>query len=79
MVVTTSESVPGKKVAQVLGIVSSTRLAWFSAKNTQEKLIEDLQKQAATLGGNAVVGLKISSDLLQNFTAYGTAVKLESV
>jgi len=61
----------------VLGIVHDARTAWVSGKQAQEKIIEEMVKQAKRLGANAIVGVKIDMPPFGAYSGIGTAIKLE--
>jgi uncharacterized protein YbjQ (UPF0145 family) len=48
-----------------------------SGKQAQEKIIEEMVKQAKRLGANAIVGVKIDISPFGAYSGIGTAVKLE--
>ena len=106
MLLSTINKVPGKEIAEVLGLVTGSVVASkhfgkdFMAgmktivggeiKGYTEMLEEArgmalgrLEAQAAALGADAVVGLRLtSSSVMQSaaeVTAYGTAVKLRTI
>jgi uncharacterized protein YbjQ (UPF0145 family) len=77
MIITTTDKVPNMEIVKILGVVHDARTAWASGKSAQEKIIQQLQKQAEELGADAIVGLKIELSAPGGYTGIGTAVKLE--
>jgi uncharacterized protein YbjQ (UPF0145 family) len=76
LIVTTSDSVPGRRVAEVLGVVSGSGKALGSNYLARKKAIQKMVEEADCLGADAVVGVHYRSKLFE-WTAEGTAVKLE--
>ena len=74
VIVVTMDSVPGKTIVEVVGLVK------WQANHVCEKVIEtNLRKKAYELGANAVVGVKVyaSGPSVTTPTYYGTAVIVE--
>lgn len=83
MIVTTTETVPGKKISKVLGVVDIEIEDWTTdgskngftilggAKAAPGSLLKKLRNEARRLGADAIVGLKRVE------IYYGTAVKAE--
>ena len=103
MLLSTIETVPGREIAQYLGLVTGSvvsskhfgkdfmagmkTLVGGEIKGYTEMLedarriaLERLQAQAAALGADAIVGIRLTSSAVMagaaEVTAYGTAVKL---
>jgi uncharacterized protein YbjQ (UPF0145 family) len=77
MIVTTTESVPGREIAKILGVVHDAQTAWVSGKRAQEKIIRSLTRQAEALGADAIIGLKLQLISVGGYSGVGTAVKLK--
>ena len=104
MIVTTTDTIPHKRIKQVLGIVrGSTIRARHLGKDitaafkgitggeiteytklmaeSREQCLDRMREEAASLGANAVVGMRfMTSSMMQNASellAYGTAVFVE--
>jgi len=86
MIVTTTETIPGKKIVQVLGTVHAKESFTGGYLVSPEMAQRKLAKEAEKLGANAIVGLKIEEkqrtkhvSLLRHrhYSAYGTAVIVE--
>lgn len=79
MIVSTTDTIPGKKIVKTLGIVHTK--VGFLAIISPEMAQGNLEKQAEKLGANAIVGLKIEAKQrrshVQKYSAYGTAVIVE--
>lgn len=78
MIVTTTDNVPRKEIARILGVVYDSRTAWLSGKRAQERIIRELVKQAEALGADAIIGLKMELVAGGGYIGTGTAVKLKS-
>lgn len=82
MIVSTTDTIPGKKIVKVLGTVH-TKEGFFAIISiiSPEMAQANLEKQAEKLGANAIVGLKIEAKQrrshVQKYSAYGTAVIVE--
>lgn len=84
MFLTTTDNIQGKSVTEYLGIVASVILTVMPGGNKMmgnaidnftKQAQEDLERKAAKLGANAVIGLKFTTQG-NNFMLLGTAVKL---
>lgn len=84
MFLTTTDNIQGKKVTEYLGIVASVILTVMPGGNKMmgnaidnftKQAQEDLERKAAKLGADAVIGLKFTTQG-NNFMLLGTAVKL---
>lgn len=84
MFLTTTDNIQGKNVTEYLGIVASVILTVMpggnkmmgnSIDNFTKQAQEDLERKAAKLGADAVIGLKFTTQG-NNFMLLGTAVKL---
>lgn len=84
MFLTTTDNIQGKNVTEYLGIVASVILTVMTGGNKMmgnaidnftKQAQEDLERKAAKLGADAVIGLKFTTQG-NNFMLLGTAVKL---
>ena len=84
MFLTTTDNIQGKNVTEYLGIVASViltvmpggnKLMGNAIDNFTKQAQEDLERKAAKLGADAVIGLKFTTQG-NNFMLLGTAVKL---
>ena len=84
MFLTTTDNIQGKSVTEYLGIVASVILTVMpggnkmmgnAIDNLTKQAQEDLERKAAKLGADAVIGLKFATQG-NNFMLLGTAVKL---
>lgn len=84
MFLTTTDNIQGKNVTEYLGIVASVILTVMPGGNKMmgnaidnftKQAQEDLERKAAKLGADAVIGLKFAMQG-NNFMLLGTAVKL---
>ena len=84
MFLTTTDNIQGKNVTEYLGIVASVFLTVMPGGNKMmgnaidnftKQAQEDLERKAAKLGADAVIGLKFTTQG-NNFMLLGTAVKL---
>lgn len=75
MIVTVSDSVPGRKIAEVLGAVSGSGTALGSNYLARKKAVQRMVEKADCLGANAIIGVQYRSRLFE-WTAEGTAVRL---
>lgn len=84
MFLTTTDNIQGKNVTEYLGIVASVILTVMpggnkimgnAIDNFTKQAQEDLERKAAKLGADAVIGLKFTTQG-NNFMLLGTAVKL---
>lgn len=84
MFLTTTDNIQGKNVTEYLGIVASVILTVMPGGNKMmgnaidnftKQVQEDLERKAAKLGADAVIGLKFTTQG-NNFMLLGTAVKL---
>ena len=71
MIETTADTIPNKKVIEILGICKG-----FAQIGNIEAAIEKLRLEAKKLGADAIVGIGLSENAAGRVTAYGTAVKL---
>jgi uncharacterized protein YbjQ (UPF0145 family) len=88
--VTTGDSIPGKNIDSILGLIFGAGTVTFQLKGNSgragsalEKAEEALALEAQAVGANAVVGVQISMDSSgsglsrsQTITLLGTAVKV---
>jgi len=79
MIITTTDGVPGREIAKILGVVNDAQTAWVSGKSAQDKIIRSLTKQAEALGADAIVGLRLQLSTVGGYNGVGTAVKLKPV
>jgi uncharacterized protein YbjQ (UPF0145 family) len=56
MIITTTDGVPGREIAKILGVVNDAQTAWVSGKSAQDKIIRSLTRQAEALGARAQLG-----------------------
>lgn len=84
MFLTTTDNIQGKNVTEYWGIVASVILTVMPGGNKMmgnaidnftKQAQEDLERKAAKLGADAVIGLKFTTQG-NNFMLLGTAVKL---
>lgn len=84
MFLTTTDNIQGKNVTEYLGIVASVILTVMPGGNKMmgnaidnftKQAQEDLERKAAKLGADAVIGLKFTTQG-NNFMLLGTAAKL---
>ena len=84
MFLTTTDNIQGENVTEYLGIVASVILTVMPGGNKMmgnaidnftKQAQEDLERKAAKLGADAVIGLKFTTQG-NNFMLLGTAVKL---
>lgn len=84
MFLTTTDNIQGKNATEYLGIVASVILTVMPGGNKMmgnaidnftKQAQEDLERKAAKLGADAVIGLKFTTQG-NNFMLLGTAVKL---
>ena len=84
MFLTTTDNIQGKNVTEYLGIVASVILTVMPGGNKMmgnaidnftKQAQENLERKAAKLGADAVIGLKFTTQG-NNFMLLGTAVKL---
>ena len=84
MFLTTTDNIQGKNVTEYLGIVASVILTVMPGGNKMmgnaidnftKQAQEDLERKAAKLGADAVIGLKFTTQG-NSFMLLGTAVKL---
>lgn len=84
MFLTTTDNIQSKNVTEYLGIVASVILTVMPGGNKMmgnaidnftKQAQEDLERKAAKLGADAVIGLKFTTQG-NNFMLLGTAVKL---
>lgn len=84
MFLTITDNIQGKNVTEYLGIVASVILTVMPGGNKMmgnaidnftKQAQEDLERKAAKLGADAVIGLKFTTQG-NNFMLLGTAVKL---
>ena len=80
MIVSTTDTIPGKKIVKVLGAIQARNnpLAFTldMAKNAQKYL----EKEAEKRGANAIVGMRMERQQQRRrvtYFAYGTAVTIE--
>ncbi len=81
MIVTTTDTIPRKKIVKILGIVfaSSGSMAKPTIEEAREDACEKLKKEAEKLGANAIVGVKAEHvvTLACAITLTGTAVEIK--
>jgi len=80
MIVTTTDTVPGKKIVKVLGEVHARNNPFAITLDMAENAKSYLEKEAQKLGANAIVGFRIEPQKFKRHTsyyAYGTAVVVE--
>jgi uncharacterized protein YbjQ (UPF0145 family) len=74
MIVVTTDTIPGKKIVKVIGVVDA-RCSMF-VLNEVKSAQDNLEKKAEKLGANAIVGFKVEK-VSGVAHAYGTAVTME--
>ncbi|MEW6034521.1 MAG: heavy metal-binding domain-containing protein [Chloroflexota bacterium] len=74
MVVVTTDSVPGKTIVKRVGEIEAR--SNFLVLNETKGAQQNLEKKAAEMGANAIIGFKIKK-MGGHPTAYGTAVVVE--
>jgi uncharacterized protein YbjQ (UPF0145 family) len=74
MIISTTDTVPGKKVVKTIGVVEARRSHFVlnKAKSAQK----NLEKEAEKIGANAIIGFRIAK-VSGVAHAYGTAVIVE--
>jgi uncharacterized protein YbjQ (UPF0145 family) len=77
MIVTASDSVPGRKVVEVLGAVTGSGTAIGSNYLARKKATQRMVEYADCLGADAIINIQYRSRLFK-WTAEGTAVRLGS-
>jgi len=87
MIITSTETVPGKKIVEILGIARGstvggeiheyTRLQAEAREQSMQRMQDDAQK----LGADAVVNVRMHTSMIMQgaseILVYGTAVKLD--
>lgn len=73
ILMTTTETIPGKHIVKVLGVVKASRVTWLRSSKAMEKVDRDLIRKAREMGANAIIGVKYQDAILE-YTATGTAV-----
>ena len=93
VILTTGQSVPGREVAELIGLVFAAGNAAWTLEGTSNKsntamgkASDNLMKQAWQLGADAVIAIQMSIDgsgtavnRSQTVTLIGTAVKLKEI
>lgn len=85
MIVSTTDTMPGKKIVKVLGVVHGEESLFGGYLPSPQMAQKKLEKQAEKLGANAIVGMKIEEKQRtkwvrgapRHYHAYGTAVIVE--
>ena len=77
MIVTVSDSVPGRKIVEVLGEVTGSGTAIGSNYLGRKKAVQSMMERADGLGADAIINVQYHSKLFK-WTVKGTAVRLES-
>ncbi|WP_456472080.1 heavy metal-binding domain-containing protein [Methanocaldococcus sp.] len=75
MIVTTTETLEGYKIVEYIGII-------VGCGDDPEDALTDLEEIGEELGANAIVGVKIFNEILDNeitYYAYGTAVRVKKL
>ncbi len=74
MIVTTTDTIPGKKIVNVIGAIDArcSRFVLNEAKSAQK----NLEKEAEKLGATAIIGFRIEK-ISGVAHAYGTAAVVE--
>lgn len=75
MIVTVSDSVPGRKIVEVLGAVSGSGTAIGSNYLGRKKAVQRMVESADCLGADAIVNVQYRAKLFK-WTVEGTAVRL---
>ena len=74
MIISTTDSIAGKKVVQTLGVIDA-RCSMF-VSNESESAQKNLHKKAEAMGANAIIGYKVEK--IEGVAhAFGTAVIVE--
>lgn len=80
MIISTTDTIPGKKIVKVLGEVHARNNPFAISLDPAENAKRYLEKEAEKLGANAIVGFRTErQERRRNVTyyAYGTAVVVE--
>lgn len=84
IIVTTTETIPGRKIVEVLGPlwVKIHRTSFTTEEGTRKNVLEKIKQQAAQMGADAIICFKFekleSKWLGTSIAASGDAVKLAS-
>lgn len=76
IILTTIDFIPGVEF-EVLGIVIGNKMNWFWSKKYAFEALEDLKKEAAILGADAVIGIKPDSTSTGSQCYIGTAIRFK--
>jgi uncharacterized protein YbjQ (UPF0145 family) len=78
IIISTSDSIPGKNIVDVIGDVFVKRTVWF--EDDKGKMIEMLKREAEDMGANAVVNMVHQPSGFWGSTesCSGLAVKIEA-
>jgi len=74
---TTTETVPGREISELLGTVYAKSLKWTTEVRARNSAMEKVIEQAMKMGADAIVGLRYDREAESGVGAYGTAVKLK--
>ncbi len=80
MIVSTMETIPGKKIIKVLGVINARNNPLGFSLNMAKNAQKYLEKEAEKLGANAIVGFKTERQQRRRrvtYYVYGTAVIVE--
>jgi len=79
ILISTSDSIPTKKIVAVLGNVSAKKTMWFS--ESPEKCFEELKKKAEKMGADGIINVTYEPSGLGGISGscHGLAVKLADV
>ena len=80
MIVSTTDTIPGKKIIKVLGAIQARNNPIAITLDMATNAKNYLEKEAQKMGANAIVGLRFERQQLRRRTtyfAYGTAVIVE--
>ena len=85
MIITTSQNIEGRNIAEYLGIVSAATIFVMPGgnkmvdrgwKNAVEEVDKLLIQQAAEMGADAIIAVRYDAGIKMHLVATGTAVKL---
>ena len=77
MIITTTETIPGSTIKEVLGVFEGDFLMSKNIGSDTKRMVEEAKK----LGADAIIGMRYGSSAIMasasEILAYGTAVKLK--
>jgi len=76
MITTTTDTVPGREIVKIIGVVQASKTAWLTDDRARKGALRKLISRAESMGADAIIGIKYTDGII-TAGIEGTAVKLK--